>query len=166
MMIEPHRLLLGLALLIAATAQAAAGPARPCDTPGDCLPGWECYFPLYGCPQQPGYCVETLPQCDPNSGLVCGCNGKTYTSECEAEDLGKNIAHAGVCPVNCGGQTCAGNNFCQLPPGACSQFNVRCYADLWEQLHETVGMCVPYPADCPAVDEPVCACGQIGTYAN
>jgi hypothetical protein len=167
MKIEPHRLLLGLALLIAATAQAAAGPARPCDTPGDCLPGWECYFPLYGCPQQPGYCVETLPQCDPNSGLVCGCNGKTYTSECEAEDRGQNIAHAGVCPVNCGGQTCVGNSFCELPPGTCQQgVTPEClFTHEYTRKAELSGTCVPWPATCDQVEDRVCGCNGI-TYLN
>jgi hypothetical protein len=32
--------------------------------------------------------------------MVCGCDGSTWTSPCEAAKFGFNVAHNGVCKKN------------------------------------------------------------------
>jgi hypothetical protein len=96
---------------------------------------------------------------------------------CDAEGI-TDLAHFGACQIgdSCGGQTCTGNNFCQLPFGECNRYAPDGCTDgpaaLQEEQYETVGQCVPYPTTCSQVDDPVCACGDgsfllIGrTYPN
>ena len=98
------------------TPRLLGGPARPCNSSSECLSAQECYFPpVQACGGvREGYCVAELPPCDAGSGLVCGCDGDTYVSVCDAEGI-TDLAHFGACQIgdSCGGQTCTGNNFCQ-----------------------------------------------------
>ncbi|MCO6438047.1 MAG: hypothetical protein J5J06_13220 [Phycisphaerae bacterium] len=87
---------------------------------------------------------------------VCGCDGVTYSNECEAICAGVSIAHPGECRRPCGGLTplppCDGGEFCKFPPGACNDPSVQ-------------GFCTEIPQACPDVWMPVCGCDGV-TYGN
>ena len=154
---------------------STAGPAtagnRPCVDASQCLPGWVCEFPIGDCLRESGNCEQTAT-CDPASGLVCGCdtNGEgpqTFLDSCEALAAGVIVASLGACYAgdSCGGQSCTGNNFCQLPDGVCTEQSCST-ASLGLQLLETEGVCTPYPFTCDPVNEPVCGCSASGNRTN
>ncbi len=44
-----------------------------------------------------GECVERPLSCDGVLDPVCGCDGRTYTSACEAAGSGVSVDHTGTC---------------------------------------------------------------------
>jgi hypothetical protein len=89
---------------------------------------------------------------------VCGCDGTSYDNACLADLAGVAILHEGACaceaPSGCGGATgatCAADEFCDKPEGACAP--------------ETEGVCKPTPGSCPSTFIPVCGCDGT-TYSN
>ena len=168
-------IVLALIVVFFAIAPTHAGN-RPCVDASECLPGWVCEFPLGDCARENGNC-EQASSCDPNSGLVCGCpdtfgNSETFLSTCDAEAADAVVASLGACQIgaSCGGQTCTGNTFCQLPPGECHRglpdgCPIAYSGEIAEQQYEIAGICTPLPTSCSQVSEPVCACDG-STYLN
>jgi hypothetical protein len=76
--------------------------AERCVTDQDCAPGLAC-IPIPGLcwlvatPIAPAECVEIPQACPTVVDPVCGCDGKTYGSECEALRAHAGVAHAGPC---------------------------------------------------------------------
>lgn len=97
-------------------------------TPGDCEGSGQCtLIPILGrvCPENP----------------VCGCDGETYRSACDADDNGVNIRHTGTClSVQCRADTAAADcaGMAQTTPyGYWSCENASC---IWnEELDPEVG---------------------------
>jgi hypothetical protein len=85
---------------------------------------------------------------------VCGCDGKTYASTCDAQMASTNVRGMGGCA--CGGignAKCASGQYCQLPTGMCTMPNPS-------------GTCVDVPAGtCSPFSSPVCGCDG-KTYTN
>ena len=125
------------------------GPCiRPCSSDADCGTGEVCVTMPGHCgdPTAPAACVAVPDQC-PMLGLmpVCGCDGNTYDTVCEALLAGVAIDHEGSCEAPCTSNAdCAAGSTCMTPPGHCD-------AD---------GRCVPTPTDCPLMMPafPVCSC--------
>ncbi len=125
----------------------------PCEAGEFCeLPPGECEVA-----DLQGHC-ETLPEmCLQLFDPVCGCNGQTYSNNCERQMAGVQLGHHGPCFRGCtpgDPATCGAEEICLTPPGHC---------DAAED-----GRCVPRPPDCsvdPLLVEigPVCGCDGV-TY--
>jgi len=122
----------------------------------DCGEDEFCRIPKGTCEQgNMGVCVVIPPNCPDGSAPVCGCDGTTYASQCEAESAGTQVNRDGTCGQTCGGEAgtmCAGAEFCLLGDGLCDN-------------PEAEGECVAAPDSCPGTVDPVCSCDGM-TYDN
>ena len=115
----------------------------PCQTTADCEETQFCRRDGDICDGE-GVCAPRPLTCNDASGRVCGCDGVTYESACEANRDGMDVGSQGACP--CGDNAaCAGDQLCQL----------NCL---------DLGMCVS-KSDCGGIVAPVCGC-DAETYDN
>jgi hypothetical protein len=132
---------------------ACGGPSK-----ATCDDGKWCHYAdgVCGTADALGSCDALPAMCDgTSSGLVCGCDGKTYPSRCDAESAGISVWVTGGCPCNApfGSVTCADGEYCDFGMvGACLSANAS-------------GTCKPKPTSCPGVQSIVCGCDG-KTYDN
>ena len=64
-----------------------------------CATGLYCDYPAGTCSwgDPSGVCVSLPATCPVTFAAVCGCNGQTYSSECEATKAGVRVDHVGGC---------------------------------------------------------------------
>jgi hypothetical protein len=97
-----------------------------------------------------GMCVDK-PQFCPDLATpeyVCGCDGNTYISQCDAALAGVNLLSEGECPC-IENSDCIFDKYCQKDLGDC----------------DGGGVCSEKPDFCTLIVDPVCGCdGQ--TYTN
>jgi len=102
-------------------------------------------------------CLPRPASCPPGDAPVCGCDGTTYSSVCEAQAAGSTIFSEGPCEIACGGAArteCPEGYSCELAVGGCLEA-------------DPIGLCrlTPTEEECNVVDNPVCGCdGQ--TYRS
>jgi hypothetical protein len=124
-----------------------------------CPAGQACRYPEGQCnvPDLAGTCVPLASSCGEQGPPVCGCDGVTYTNECELLRAGVRQAKKGACPAK-PDKTCtthpdcaaADGQFCEFKAGKCGQGS---------------GRCVTKPEICTQIFAPVCGCDG-KTYPN
>jgi hypothetical protein len=133
-----------------------------CAASSECEAGLFCAFSLGVC-GGPGVCTSSEPIAECPPAPVCGCDGITYPSGCDATRAGVSIVHEGACqpPVPepepetpaCGGVVCGEGEFCDFSDGTCGAAGMQ------------AGTCVSQFGVCTAPSKPACGCdGQ--TYDN
>lgn len=131
-----------------------------------CVPGEFCSYArdaACGAADQTGVCAPSPEVCADIYQPVCGCDGRTYGNECEANGAGVSAASSGECageepnePRDCGGLlglACAADQYCNYPREA------QCGAA------DQTGVCAPIPSACTRELAPVCGCDGT-TYSN
>lgn len=104
-----------------------------------------------------GICTPIPEACPDVWDPVCGCDGVTYSNDCDREAAAVRLRHFGACDTLCGidasgSAECPAGQYCEQPPGLC-------------ELPGIPGVCVPLPDGCPDHIEPVCGCDRV-TYGN
>ncbi len=107
-----------------------------------------------------GICVTPPRGCPDVFDPVCGCDGVTYSNDCERIVAKAQLDHTGACARRCvpaavgplAGGTCDPGEVCVPPEGIC-------------EMPIDGGVCVRLPDACPAVVLPVCGCDG-ATYGN
>lgn len=138
---------------------SGGGAGSPCGADGaPCATGEFCKRELGSCdaPSTEGVCTALAEGCGEIYTPVCGCDGKTYGNDCNAEEAGVSVASEGECAARACGMDddspCEEGEFCQVPEGNCSS--------------GILGICVPIPDQiCEDVPATVCGCDAV-TYVN
>lgn len=102
----------------------------------------------------PVRCERIEDICPSRAAPVCGCDGQSYASRCEAVALGVSLRSSGTCVapedvVQCasfGGASCGPDAYCRFALGAfCGNADV-------------LGTCEPRPQGCDGSGRVVCGC--------
>jgi len=126
---------------------------------GFCAPGELCTRPddpTCGARPSPARCQRIEEVCPSRSEPVCGCDGQSYPSRCEAIALGVTVRGDGSCApigstVQCAsfaGASCGPDAYCRFALGAyCGASGV-------------LGTCEPRPLGCDDSGRTVCGCDR------
>ena len=135
-----------LVLLLVACDTSAGRIDEACRSNTDCASTELCATGL--CEGGIGVCIERPVMCDDVNNPVCGCDGKTYQSDCLADMAGVRLATNQPCVCQNNGE-CVQSQFCALDDSCGNP-----------------GTCSPKPESCdPADVQEVCGCDAV-TYSN
>lgn len=140
-------------------------PGQPCGGHAGetCDPGEFCdYGAQCHALDAPGVCRPIPEACiEPACREVCGCDGTTYCSECEAHSAGVSVLHEGACePSDCAAMDARGRGLCDAELGyawngescvsisGCNCAGVDCDA-----LFASPGACSAAYASCSGTDD-------------
>jgi hypothetical protein len=147
---------------VSAAADGACAPGATCGgiTGATCPAGQFCNFPVEtncGTSDQTGTCAPTMGfGCSDIYAPVCGCDGKTYPTACDAQMAGVSVAAQGECATG-SGTTCGGITGAQCPDGQYCDFPTGTNCGSGDQT----GTCKTTMVVCPEVTGTplvVCAC--------
>jgi hypothetical protein len=127
-----------------------------------CPSGQACQYEFGQCntADLAGVCVQVPETCPKQGPRICGCDGKTYTNECELLKAGVRPDKRGACgggpykdkdkPAGCTTNAdCGETEFCGFKAGTCT----------------APGSCEVRPQACTREFAPVCGCDN-KTYSN
>ena len=123
-----------------------------------CAPGSFCELGTAAarpCEAGEGTCVE-IPapaSCDPTPSLVCGCDGRTYTSACDRRAAATSARSDGFCTCERSADCAAPDTFCDR---GLAHFAAECAASI-------AGVCAHVPDGCSVGDvagDEVATCGS------
>ncbi len=130
-----------------------------CSSDAECGAGEYCEGPPAACDLDgaTGWCASRPVGCDDFYDPVCGCDGRTYSSDCDRRMRGVWLDHAGVC----GGGPCQPGD----PYGDCDEGEI-CEGEEGQcDVVGVAGWCQEPDDSCGWLYDPVCGCDET-TYAN
>lgn len=134
-----------------------------------CTSGYRCEQPIGSCLEDYaafGKCVPIVSSCPTGDSPMCGCDGRTYSSHCAAQQANVSVAVTGSCTANLFNQSPH-----QSPTDASSCFAdhecpVRSYCRMdyagCQASAAAPGVCRVQPLECPASTDSVLVCGCNG----
>lgn len=137
---------LSLLAFVLACDTSAGRIDQACSSNADCASTELCATGL--CEGGIGACIERPTTCEDVENPVCGCDGRTYQTECFASREGVRLATNQTCICQDNGG-CVDDQFCALDDSCGNP-----------------GTCLPRPESCDSADtQEVCGCDGV-TYPN
>lgn len=117
-----------------------------------------------GATDQGGTCKVKPEVCTDIYKPVCGCDGKTYSSDCTAHGAGTSVASEGECgkptpkPDAGAGKMCGGFAGLACSKGQFCNYEVAAGGQGCEGIADGAGVCQTTPQACTLEYAPVCGC--------
>jgi hypothetical protein len=131
---------------------------------GQCAVGEFCNYPIEaicGAADATGTCQAIPEVCTQIFDPVCGCDGVSYGSACDAASKSTSIVSQGACPPSASGTVCGGLLGARCAAGEFCNYPLEASCGSADQT----GTCEPTPQVCTDLFDPVCGCDG-NDYAN